>query len=137
MPNNLSAHVVSVLAFISGLVAVVHPGFHIDPALEKEIVAGVVLLVGAMQSFHINLKKVWLQGYNAYQQALLTTNREALAHAQASAQQVTPSGPVMQSRVTQVTPSGPVVTSTGVDAVIYAVVDPAIAEGSGAEARPQ
>lgn len=67
MPNNTSAHVTTIVSWLTAILAAVHPGFTLPPTVQTVAVAAFGLIGGIAQLFHINLKKEWLKGYNAFQ----------------------------------------------------------------------
>ena len=64
MPKNLSAHVTSVLAFVTGLIAAIHPGFTINAEVQKIVVIAAPVVIVVMQGLHINYKTVWMKCYH-------------------------------------------------------------------------
>ena len=49
MTNNLTAHVTSAISAIVGIVALVHPGFTLSPAVQGITVAVCAVIAGAIQ----------------------------------------------------------------------------------------
>ena len=51
----LSAKISSAVAGVIGLVAIIHPGFHVSQSVQEEVVAGVTFLVTVLMGLHIHV----------------------------------------------------------------------------------
>lgn len=145
MPNNLSAHVASIIASVVAVLGVLHPGMHVSAAFEQRLVTiavpSLVVLVTVLQAFHINLKKEWLKGYNAFQLGDQALQHSVLVHAVAAAQAIDPS--LVAKMGVAVDAAAQVVVAKAFVETQAGPYPPAqdshttIADGSGAPARPQ
>ena len=52
--KNIPAHVTSALSGVVGLIALIHPGFHISPTVEQIVVICATALIAVLQSLHIH-----------------------------------------------------------------------------------
>lgn len=132
MPPNLSAHITAVVAFLSSILAAIHPGFTINPIVQEAVVPLGVAIAGLLEASHVNLKGKALQFAHEY------SMQAAKIAAEAKTILASPVAKTIEATL-------PVTYTTGLATVVGDVTNVATtlvndtqpaAEGSGEAARP-
>lgn len=132
MPSNLSAHIAAFISFLGAVLAAIHPGFTINPAVQQSAVPVGIAIAGLLELSHVNLKTKALQFAHEY------SMQAAKIAADAKTVLASPVAKVIETEVPATYTTGLMTVvdnaTKDVDTVVADTQPPA--EGSGEAARP-